>query len=252
MNRKTLITFTAALLIVSLSARSAYGQFDMAAIMAALKTMNDKMTTFMATPLKEMNKIQTDEATFQKTVMFPAQQLSLLQQSANRLIGSVGAMYNLFTGRTINSTLPQTRAFETLTLSGSAANINNLRPAYTAVFGQLPPSNTTHPAVLNLIDAQDAEAQDAFSTSIKIDDLATQEATEAKNLMSQIASASPGGAELLSAQASALLLQGQAYSQQAYAEILRVRATQMASNSAALKINTATNSGASQSSSTSH
>lgn len=233
--RKPITVFVMLIFICVASVRRAYGQFDMTAVITFLEVLNKTMQNAVALPLAAINTMKQADANFQQTVLYPVQEISSLRNQASTFTGQINGMQSLFSGRNINATMPATSALEKMTLSGSAGNINQLRSSYVAVYGDLPSASTTPTSIRNGIDAQDAAAQDAFSRAIQLDALATQESQQAKNLMSQLQGAAPGSGSILSAQASALVVQANAYTQMGQAELLRLRATQLAISSQTLK-----------------
>lgn len=241
--RRTIVSVTLLSALTLSCLRPAYGQFDLGAILSFLEVLNTTMQNAIAAPLAALNTLKQDDSTFQQNVLYPVQQIAALKAQATAIVGQLVAIKSMFSGRNLNATLPATTTFETLTLSGSATNVNQLRPAYVAVYGDLPSATTTPPSIRNGLDAQDAAAQDAFSRAIQLDALATQEAQQASNLMSQLQNAAPGSGSILAAQASALVVQANAYTQMGQAELLRIKATQMAVNSQSIKRSVAASSG---------
>jgi hypothetical protein len=71
--------------------------------------------------------------------------------------------------------------------------------------------------------------------SIAIDAIADQELAAADQMMSALQSTAPGTAEMIGAQAGAWLVRSHAYTQQAMAELMRVRAIELAGQSARVK-----------------
>ena len=71
--------------------------------------------------------------------------------------------------------------------------------------------------------------------SIAIDAIADQELAAADQMMSALQSTAPGTAEMIGAQAGAWLVRSHAYTQQAMAELMRVRAIELAGESARVK-----------------
>lgn len=234
--RKRILGFIALCALVSgLCVRSAYGQFDMGVIISLLTTMNQTMKTVLGAPLAAINTIKQQEQSFQQTVLYPQSQISSFQSFASQSNSQMSSAMTTMSSRTVNSQLPNTSAFESVVLSGNASNVNQLRPAYTSVYGTLPASSTTPQNVLNVIDAQDAAAQDAYSRAIQLDALSTQEAQQAKNYMTQLQSATPGTVPMIDAQLCALLVQANAYTQMGQAEMLRSQASLLGVSSYGVK-----------------
>ena len=84
----------------------------------------------------------------------------------------------------------------------------------------------------------DAEAQDAMKKSMELDALADREMEVAQQLNRQIQSAAPGTAAILEAEGSAWVVQANAYSQSAMAELLRVESAGISNSSTDLKNST--------------
>jgi len=87
-----------------------------------------------------------------------------------------------------------------------------------------------------MIDMTDAMAQDAMERSIAIDAIAAQELSAADQINTNVQSAAPGTAPIIEAQADAWLIRAHAYTQAALADLMRVRAIDLANNSANLKL----------------
>jgi hypothetical protein len=86
-----------------------------------------------------------------------------------------------------------------------------------------------------LIDSADAVAQAAMKRSIAIDAIADQELAAADQMMAVLQSTAPGTAEMIGAQAGAWLVRSHGYTQQAMAELMRIRSIELAVQSARIK-----------------
>jgi hypothetical protein len=82
----------------------------------------------------------------------------------------------------------------------------------------------------------DAVAQDAMKRAISIDNLADLELQAASEINQNIQSAAPGSAPIIEAQADAWLVRSNAYTQAALADLMRVRAVDLANAGADLKL----------------
>ena len=85
----------------------------------------------------------------------------------------------------------------------------------------------------------DAVAQDAMERAIAIDAIADQELSAADQINANVQSAAPGTAPIIEAQADAWLVRANAYTQSALADLMRVRAIDLANNGANLKLGSA-------------
>ncbi len=172
---------------------------------------------------------------FQRNVVYPQQAID----RARALIGQVQGIYNAIRGIwnivVRSATLPNPRQLEAVILSRDPAQIGSLAGSFSAVYTPLPPATEAHPAQRDLIDSTDGVAQAAMKRSIAIDAIADQELAAADQMMSALQSTAPGTAEMIGAQAGAWLVRSHAYTQQAMAELMRVRALELASQGARVK-----------------
>ena len=84
----------------------------------------------------------------------------------------------------------------------------------------------------------DAQAQDALKKAIELDAFAAREMEVAQKLNQQIAASAPGTAPMLDAEASAWVVQANAYTQMGMAELLRVNSASLSNRGGALKDST--------------
>ena len=182
--------------------------------------------------------LSTDRATqsFQQSVVWP-------QASITQAQGLVGTLQHLFTlNQSIihmpvaSATLPSTQQLENILLSRNANQIASTSPNYTAVYGPVPNSTAAPQSVRNMIDMSDAVAQDAMKRAISIDNLADLELQAATQINQSIQTAAPGSAPIIEAQADAWLVRSNAYTQAALADLMRVRAVDLANAGADVKM----------------
>jgi hypothetical protein len=174
---------------------------------------------------------------FQRNVIYPQAAID----NARALIGQVRGIYNSIRGTwatTVRSaTLPNPRTLEDIILSKDAGRIGQVAGSFAAVYTPLPAAADAHPFQRDLIDSRDAVAQAAMKRSIAIDAIADQELQAADQIMSALQGTAPGTAEMIGAQAGAWLVRSNAYTQQAMAELMRVRSIELAGQSALVKEN---------------
>jgi hypothetical protein len=101
--------------------------------------------------------------------------------------------------------------------------------------------NTASPAVRNMTDMTDAQAQDAMKRAIEIDALADAELAAADQMGQQITAAAPGSAPILEAEADVWVVRANAYTQAALAELMRTRGIDIANQSKNAKLGTISN-----------
>jgi hypothetical protein len=172
---------------------------------------------------------------FQRNVVYPQQAIN----NARALVGQIQGIYNTIRGIwniiVRSATLPNPRQLEAVILSRDASQIGSVGANFSAVYTPLPAATEAHPSQRDLIDSTDAVAQAAMKRSIAIDAIADQELAAAEQMMSALQSTAPGTAEMIGAQAGAWLVRSHAYTQQAMAELMRVRAIELAGESARIK-----------------
>ena len=245
----------ALLLVLSLVApHPAEGQFGflsglLGIITSGLNTLNGVMGTInnalrnvigpilqgINTALSAAQQIMGDIFNFERTVVYPQQAIN----NAQALVGQVQGIYNAIRGiwniSVRSATLPNPQQLETVILSRNPAQIGAVSGNFTAVYTPLPASTEAHPSQRDLIDSSDAVAQAAMKRSIAIDAIADQELAAADQMISVLQGTAPGTAEMIGSQAGAWLVRSNAYTQQAMAELMRVRALDLAGQSARVK-----------------
>ncbi|MBX9601381.1 MAG: hypothetical protein K2X35_10260 [Bryobacteraceae bacterium] len=251
------LQFAVLLLILALLAPApAEGQFQLIfslinIVGSGLSTINNVMTSINNTlnnvirPLLEginraisaAQQIMGAIFDFQRNVVYP--QLAIDQ--ARALIGQVMGIYNQIRGiwATIvrSATLANPRNLEDVILSKDAGRIGQVGVVFSSVYTPLPPATEAHPFQRDLIDSRDAASQAAMKRSIAIDAIADQELQAAEQMMGALQATAPGTAEMIGAQAGAWLVRAHAYSQQAMAELMRIRSIELAAQSALVKEN---------------
>jgi hypothetical protein len=234
------------ILVMTLVApQPAKGQLiDGAAIVAAIGAINTAITTVIAAGLRDISGalnavngvLNAIQSFFQNTV-YPPDAIN----RARGVVGAVQGFYNIIRGlanlNVASATLANPRQLETVLLSRNAGNIGQVANRFTTVYQAIPPPTDAPPAVRDLIDMTDATAQAAFKKAIAIDDAADQLMDAADQLAAELAVAAPGTAPMIEAQSAAMLVKANALTQSATAELLRIRAIDMANTGASLKFN---------------
>jgi len=215
-------------------------------IMAAgLNTIGSTLSSVIGGGLNDILSIEQDISKFEQTVVWPQ---NLINQ-ARTLVTSVQGVFTQMEGVMripVNSaTLPATQQFEQNLLSGDPNQIAQTSAQYGAVYGAVPDATAASPQTRDVVDMTDAAAQAAMKRAIEIDALADLELQAADQINQNIAGAAPGSAPIIEAQADAWLVRANAYTQAATADLMRVRAVDLANASANVK-NGAANSAAIQ------
>jgi membrane protein implicated in regulation of membrane protease activity len=241
--RRTGWIILGSLLVSLLSTGPAQGQFGLgtAAILAFLQTMNTTMQATLAVPLTAIQSLNQQRMDFEQQTIYPVSQISSVQGLSSAFQSQMSQMQ----ARTSTPTpmaqpgTPQA-ALETSTLSGDVSQVPTLASEYAQVYGPTPTlAQVNNPQQISAVDMGDAQAKDALVKSVQLDAAATTEMGIASQLIQEAQSSTPGTAPMIQSQASAWILQAQAYSQGAMASLLRVRSASLSYKSLDLK-NTAT------------
>jgi len=200
-----------------------------------LSTISDILKTLVATPLAAINEIQEAMYKFQTETIWPKKAI----EQARALVGELGGIFDkaqqIFRLPIKSATLPSPQRLEQILLSRSAGQAAQLGAEYGAVYTQVPPPADAPPEMRDLIDMTDAVAQAAMKRSITIDAVADLEMEAADRISQRIKRTAPGTTPMLEAEASAWLVRANAYTQSALAELMRLRAIELANSGAEIK-----------------
>lgn len=227
--------------VVSLAApRPAQPQFgaEIGVIIAGLTQISSILQSAVAVPLQTIQSVEAQQQQFQQLVVFPQQAIASARAMAAGFTAPFQQMQGLMQLDYSSATLPLPQQLEQQMLSADPNNIADLGQTYSQVYGQLPAQTAAPQQVRLTVDMTDAEAQDAMKKSMELDALADREMEVAQQLNQQIQSAAPGTAAILEAEGSAWVVQANAYSQSAMAELLRVRSAGISNSSTDLKNST--------------
>jgi hypothetical protein len=226
-------------LVLSLVApRPAKSQFvdPCCAIMSAgLSTIASTLSSVIGGGLKSILSVDQSIQKFEQTVVWPQHLIS----QAQALVGNIQSISTQI--QTVmhipvqSATLSATQQLEKILHSRDSSQVGQTHGAYTAVYGPIPDAKAAPPSVRNRIDMTDAVAQAAMSRAIEIDQLAELEIQAANQINKSIQTAAPGSAPIIEAQADAWLVRANAYTQSATADLMRVRAIDLANAGADVK-----------------
>ena len=206
-----------------------------AILSAGLGTINSTLGSVIGGGLSAINGVLTTIQQFEQQVVWPAQAIA----QARGLVGAIQGIYsqirNIFNTPISSATLANPRQLEAILLSRSPGQIGNTPGGYSTVYGVVPLPQNASPEIRDLVDMTDAIAQDAMERAIAIDAIADQELQAADQINASIQSAAPGSAPIIEAQADAWLVRSHAYTQSALADLMRVRAIDLANNGATMK-----------------
>jgi hypothetical protein len=231
--------------LVPRPAESQFASPCCAILSIGLTTIGNTLKTVVGGGLNNILSVDQDTDNFEQNTVWPQPSITQAQSLVGTVQGFFMRIRNI-SGLPVNSaTLPMTQQLEQVLLSGNASQIGQASTQYTSVYGPVPNATMASPQARNLMDMSDAAAQAAMKRAIEIDALADLELQAADQINQSIQTAAPGSAPILEAQADAWLVRANAYTQAATADLMRLRAIDLANSSAELKTG-ATNSAAIQ------
>ena len=228
-------------ILATVAVQPAHSQFgiDIAAILAGLKEVDSTLNSAVASPLRLINKVEQQEQQFQQQVLYPISAIDSARQMATGFSSSFLSFRQLASLNITSAQLPYPQQLERQMLSADPNDIGTIGSAYQNVFSQLPAQSAVPQNIAYQIDMGDAQAQDAIKKAIELDAFAAREMEVAQKLNQQIATSAPGTAPMLDAEASAWVVQANAYTQMGMAELLRLNSADISNRSGALKDSTA-------------
>jgi hypothetical protein len=237
MRRHTLVLAFVLLLAAAMTPLRVQGQVSpcCAILSAGLGTINSTLGSVIGGGLSAINSVLTTIQQFEQQVVWPVQAIARARGLAGAIQGIYTQIRNIFNTPISSATLANPRHLESILLSRSPGQIGNTPGGYSAVYGVVPLPQNASPEVRDLVDMTDAVAQDAMERAIAVDALADQELQAADQINSSIQSAAPGSAPIVEAQADAWLVRAHAYTQSALADLMRVRAIDLANSGATMK-----------------
>ncbi len=206
-----------------------------AIITAGLGSISSALSGVIGGGLNGILSIEQDISTFEQTVVWPQTLINQARSLVANMQGIFTQMEGVMRIPVNSATLPATQQFEQNLLSGDPNQIAQTSTQYLSVYGAVPDAAAASPQTRDVVDMTDAAAQAAMKRAIEIDALADLELQAADQINQNIATAAPGSAPIIEAQADAWLVRANAYTQAATADLMRVRAVDLADQSATVK-----------------
>ena len=228
-----------ALVFTLVAPRPAKSQFldpCCAILEAGLSTIASTLSGVIGGGLNSILSVDQTIRNFEQTVVWPQQLIAEAKALVGELQGVFTEIRSVTSIPVASATLPTTQQLETNLLSANANQVAGTSQDYTAVYGPVPNQTSAPPVIRNEIDMSDAVAEDAMKRAIEIDNLANLELQAAGQINQSIQTAAPGSAPIIEAQADAWLVRANAYTQAALADLMRVRAVDLANAGADLKL----------------
>ncbi|MFZ0883659.1 MAG: hypothetical protein WAN14_09695 [Candidatus Acidiferrales bacterium] len=206
------------------------------AIMATgLDAIGSTLSSVIGGGLGDILSIEQDIAKFEQTVVWSQALIHQARSLVADMQGIFKQMEAVMRLPVNSATLPATQEFEQYLLSRDPNQIAQTSAQYVSVYGAVPDTPAASPQTRDLVDMTDAAAQAALKRAIEIDALADLELQAADQINQSVATAAPGSAPIIEAQADAWLVRANAYTQSATADLMRVRAVDLADASASVK-----------------
>jgi hypothetical protein len=200
-----------------------------------LGTISSTLSSVVGGGLNNISSIDQGIQNFEQTTVWPQSLITQAQTLVGNIQGISNQIQSVIHTSVASATLPAPQQLEQNLLSADSTQISQTGAAYTAVYGSVPDATAAPSDVRNRIDMTDAAAQSAMKRAIEIDQLADLEIQAANQINQSIQSAAPGSAPIIEAQADAWLVRANAYTQAATADLMRVRAIDLANAGADVK-----------------
>ena len=188
--------------------------------------------------LTMITTVQSDIRSLYEEVLWPVALINSTRTWAHNLVGQyrgwMASVYKLPI-RSAQTLSPQ--KLETTFLSGNVALLGGLAPAYNATYGPVPTSQEAPNDLRQMMDMNDALAQDSLKQTVASDQANTN-LLQMADEMENNATVAPGTSTYMSASAYAATLQTLAYQHKLLAAQLREEAAQLAHQSADMKRDT--------------
>ncbi|HEX4786202.1 MAG TPA: hypothetical protein VH350_17815 [Candidatus Sulfotelmatobacter sp.] len=206
-----------------------------AILAAGLSSIANSLKT-IASSLNAILGVDQGMLRFEQTVVWPTSAITQAQALVGSQQGIFARIQALLHIPVNSATQPNPQQLEITLLSRNPGLIPQTSSKYTALYGPVPTTTDASPQVRDLVDMTDAAAQDAMKRAIQIDALSDLEIQAAGQINQSIQTAAPGSAPIVEAQADAWLVRANAYTQAATADLMRLRAIDLANSSADIKM----------------
>lgn len=205
-------------------------------IISLLTTITGTIRNGIGTVLGGIQSIRTTVTRLEQQVVWPVaainQAKSFVSQIRSQLTSAAQQVRQI---RTESATLVNPSNLEKVLRGGQANGLAQMKNSYVQIYQPLPLANQATDTQRNLMDVDDAMAIGAMKTAVVSDQATEQMLGVADGIERQAASAAPGSAPMLTAQAQVANLQNQAMLQRMLAAELRQEAARLAHSNAMRK-----------------
>jgi hypothetical protein len=229
--RQALFVAVAVSLILAPAARAGLGD-----IISLLTTITNTIKNGIGVALSGIQSIQTAERQLQQQVLWPVAVINQTKASVAQVRAQFGGLARQVQSLSTNSaTLANPTQLESLLRNQQTGSLEQIGGAYVNVYQPVPQINNASPGARNVMDVDDAFASGALKAAVISDQSSQQMQGVADSLEQQTSAAAPGSAPLLSGQAMAATLEGQAFLQRMLAAELREEAARLAHSNMLVK-----------------
>jgi methyl-accepting chemotaxis protein len=205
-------------------------------ILLLLHTITSTLQGPIGDALNEMRKVSTEINNFRQKIIWPLALINQTRSFVNATRAQYASLMSQIEGLKNNSaTLALPMQLESMFRGAQSGSIGQIPSLYTQVYQPVALAGIAQPGQRNLMDIDDAMAMDSLKTSMVSDQTTQGMLTLADSLEQQAATAAPGSASMVTAQARVADLVTQAQLAKMLAAQLRQEATKLAHQNATLK-----------------
>jgi hypothetical protein len=205
-------------------------------IISLLNTIGSTIQSAIGQVLAEIQVLDASRRQLEQQLIWPLALINQTKSFVSRIRAQLGTGSTQIHSLKVNSaTLLSPKQLETVLRSGQSASLPQLPPVFVRVFAELPAAKDAGTNERNLIDLDDAVAQEAFKTAIISDQSSEQMLRVADAVEQHTAAGAAGTASMMAGQAEIANLQSQALFQKLLAAELRQEAVRLAHSNTLLK-----------------
>ncbi len=204
-------------------------------IISLIRTITSTIQSSIGGALNQIRSIENSINNFRQQNIWPVNLINRTKGFVISVRGQYQGVFSQIQQIPIHSaTLANPSRLES-TLSQGAGIINQVQPKFLQVYGPLPSASDAQPLERNVSDMDDAVAVGSLETTMVAEQTSKSMLAFADALEQQTATAAPGSAAFLSAQARVASLENQAQFARMLATQLRQSATELAHETAETK-----------------
>jgi hypothetical protein len=205
-------------------------------LLLLLHTITSTLQGPIGDALSEMRKVSAEVNNFRQKIIWP---LAVIDQTRSFVSATrthyTGLMSQIEGLKNNSAILALPMQLESMFRGAQSGSIGQIPSLYTQVYQPVALAGIAQPGQRNLMDIDDAMAMDSLKTSMVSDQTTQGMLTLADSLEQQAATAAPGSASMVTAQARVADLVTQAQLAKMLAAQLRQEATKLAHQNATLK-----------------